>query len=102
MMDGGRPTAPMTDGEFRMFAELVRGHCGLHFGPDTRFLLEKRIELARALIAWAPYPVFHFWSPWPILYVVFPATVMVAVVYSIARPQRGIPDLVAGTHLVPR
>lgn len=34
----------MSDGEFRMFAELVRGHCGLHFGPETRFLLERRIE----------------------------------------------------------
>jgi chemotaxis protein methyltransferase CheR len=33
----------MTGGEFRMFAELVRLHCGLHFGPDSRFLLEKRI-----------------------------------------------------------
>jgi chemotaxis protein methyltransferase CheR len=34
----------MSDGEFRMFAELIRGHCGLHFGPETRFLLERRIE----------------------------------------------------------
>lgn len=36
--------APMSDGEFRMFAELIRKHCGLHFSKDTRFLLERRIE----------------------------------------------------------
>jgi chemotaxis protein methyltransferase CheR len=35
--------APMTDSEFRTFCELFREHCGLHFGPESRFLLEKRI-----------------------------------------------------------
>ena len=35
---------PMNDSEFRMFSELLRAHCGLHFGDETRFLLEKRIE----------------------------------------------------------
>jgi chemotaxis protein methyltransferase CheR len=39
----------LTDAEFRMFADLLRRHCGLHFGPDARFLLEKR--LARRLRA---------------------------------------------------
>jgi chemotaxis protein methyltransferase CheR len=39
----------LTDAEFRMFSELLRDHCGLHFGPDARFLLEKR--LARRLRA---------------------------------------------------
>ncbi len=37
----------LTDGEFRLFAELMRRHCGLHFGPESRFVLEKR--LARRL-----------------------------------------------------
>jgi chemotaxis protein methyltransferase CheR len=37
----------LSDTEFRMFAELVRRHCGLHFGPESRFVLEKR--LARRL-----------------------------------------------------
>jgi len=37
----------MSDAEFRMFCELLRGHCGLHFGEDSRFLVEKR--LARRL-----------------------------------------------------
>src|SRR5436309_10298310 len=33
----------MKDREFRWFADLVRSHCGISFGPDTRFLLERRI-----------------------------------------------------------
>ena len=34
----------MSDAEFRMFCELVRKHCGLHFGPDSRYLVEKRVS----------------------------------------------------------
>jgi len=37
----------MSDAEFRLFTELLRRHCGLHFGPESRFVLEKR--LARRL-----------------------------------------------------
>lgn len=37
----------LNDAEFRMFTELLRRHCGLHFGPESRFVLEKR--LARRL-----------------------------------------------------
>ena len=33
----------MTEAEFRMFSELVRSYCGLHFDHETRYLLEKRI-----------------------------------------------------------
>jgi chemotaxis protein methyltransferase CheR len=33
----------MNDAEFRMFSELLRRHCGLHFGPESRFVLEKRL-----------------------------------------------------------
>jgi chemotaxis protein methyltransferase CheR len=40
--DAHSPPA-MSDAEFRMFAELLRRHCGLHFGPESRFLLEKRV-----------------------------------------------------------
>ena len=39
----------LSDAEFRMFSELLRRHCGLHFGSDARYLLEKR--LARRLRA---------------------------------------------------
>ncbi len=37
----------LSDAEFRMFCELMNRHCGLHFGPETRFLVERR--LARRL-----------------------------------------------------
>ena len=42
------PTAPpqaaaMSDTEFRMLSDLLRHHCGLHFGADTRFVFEKRV-----------------------------------------------------------
>jgi chemotaxis protein methyltransferase CheR len=33
----------MKDREFRWFADLVRSHCGISFGAETRFLLERRI-----------------------------------------------------------
>ena len=33
----------MKDREYRWFAEFVRAHCGISFGPDTRFLLERRV-----------------------------------------------------------
>ena len=33
----------MTDAEYRMFCDLVREHCGLHFASDSRFLVEKRV-----------------------------------------------------------
>lgn len=33
----------MTEAELRLFAQLVREHCGLHYGPETRFLLEQRV-----------------------------------------------------------
>jgi chemotaxis protein methyltransferase CheR len=44
MTAGSEAKYRMQDGEYRMFAELIRKHCGLHFGEETRFLLERRIE----------------------------------------------------------
>ncbi len=33
----------MSDAEFRMFCELLKTRCGLHFDEDSRFLVEKRV-----------------------------------------------------------
>lgn len=33
----------LTDAEFRLFAELIRSRCGLHFDDDTRYVVEKRL-----------------------------------------------------------
>ena len=49
----------MSDGEFRMFAELIRGHCGLHFGQETRFLLERRIERRMRELAVRSFAAYH-------------------------------------------
>jgi chemotaxis protein methyltransferase CheR len=49
----------MSDGEYRMFAELVRGHCGLHFGPETRFLLERRIERRMRELGLGSFAAYH-------------------------------------------
>lgn len=47
MLDDAR-SLTLSDAEFRMFADLIRRRCGLHFDEDTRFLVEKR--LARRLV----------------------------------------------------
>jgi hypothetical protein len=58
--------------------------------------------LLRSALTWVPFVLFRFWQPWPVLWVVFPATVVAGVSLALARPDRGLPDLVARTRLVPR
>ena len=50
----------MTDGEFRMFAELLRTQCGLHFGQETRFLLEKRVNRRMEQLSLTNYAAYHY------------------------------------------
>lgn len=50
----------MTDGEFRLFAAFVREHCGLHFGPETRFLLEKRIVRRMRELTITSFSAYHY------------------------------------------
>ena len=33
----------LSDAEFRLFTDLLRTRCGLHFDEDTRYLVEKRV-----------------------------------------------------------
>jgi chemotaxis protein methyltransferase CheR len=49
-----------TDAEFRMIAELVRGHCGLHFGPESRFILEKRLARRMAELEVTSFTAYHY------------------------------------------
>lgn len=42
MTSTGRELA-MTDAEYRMFCEMLKSRCGLHFDSDTRFLVDRRI-----------------------------------------------------------
>lgn len=50
----------MSDGEFRMFAELVRSYCGLSFGPETRFLLEKRVARRMRDLGLTSFASYHY------------------------------------------
>lgn len=50
----------MTDAEFRMLAELLRRHCGLHFGPESRFLLEKRVGRRLRELELTSFSAYHY------------------------------------------
>jgi chemotaxis protein methyltransferase CheR len=50
----------LTDAEFRMFSELLRRHCGLHFGPDARYLLEKRLERRLRALELKSFAAYHY------------------------------------------
>ena len=50
----------MTDAEYRMFSTLLRGHCGLHFGPESRFLLEKRVARRLRALELGSFAAYHY------------------------------------------
>ncbi len=50
----------MSDAEFRMFCELVRSHCGLHFATDSRYLLEKRIARRVRDLEIGSFAAYHY------------------------------------------
>jgi len=50
----------LTDAEFRMFSDLLRRHCGLHFGPDARFLLEKRLARRLRALEIDSFAAYHY------------------------------------------
>lgn len=50
----------MSDAEFRMVCELLRKHCGLHFGEESRYVLEKRLARRLRELGLASFASFHF------------------------------------------
>ncbi len=44
MKSGERDELNLTDAEFRLFTDYLRGRCGLHFDEETRYLVEKRLS----------------------------------------------------------
>jgi len=50
----------MKDREFRWFADLVRSHCGISFGPDTRFLLDRRIARRMRELSVTSFSAYQF------------------------------------------
>jgi chemotaxis protein methyltransferase CheR len=50
----------MTDAEYRMFCELLRKRCGLHFDKDMRFLVEKRLARRVAKLELGTFAAYHY------------------------------------------
>jgi chemotaxis protein methyltransferase CheR len=50
----------LTDAEFRMFCDLLREHCGLHFAEDSRFLLEKRLARRVCEVNAGSFAAYHY------------------------------------------
>ena len=50
----------LTDAEFRVFSELLRRRCGLHFAPDARFLLEKRLARRLRALEVNSFAAYHY------------------------------------------
>jgi len=43
-----------------MLSELLRQHCGLHFGPESRFLLEKRVARRLRELELSSFAAYHY------------------------------------------
>lgn len=52
--------APMSEAEFRMFCDLLRNHCGLHFDESSRFLLEKRVARRVRELGLGGFGAYHY------------------------------------------
>ena len=50
----------MTDAEFRMIAEFLRSVCGLHFGAESRYLLERRLSRRCAELGIRTFTSYHY------------------------------------------
>jgi len=50
----------MTDAEFRMIAEFLRASCGLHFGLESRYLLERRLARRCAELGVRSFTSYHY------------------------------------------
>jgi chemotaxis protein methyltransferase CheR len=50
----------MSDAQYRMFARLLRDTCGLHFGAESRFLLEKRLARRLRALQIDSFAAYHY------------------------------------------
>lgn len=58
---GGRTDEmAMTDAEFRMITDFLRSTCGLHFGPESRYLLERRLARRCAELGLRSFTSYHY------------------------------------------
>jgi chemotaxis protein methyltransferase CheR len=57
---GAERVPAFSDVDFRMFADLLREHCGLHFGSDLRYLLEKRVLRRLERLGLPSFAAYHY------------------------------------------
>jgi chemotaxis protein methyltransferase CheR len=50
----------LSDAQYRMFARLLRDHCGLHFGSESRFQLEKRVARRLRALELDSFAAYHY------------------------------------------
>jgi chemotaxis protein methyltransferase CheR len=50
----------MTDSEFRLYGELLRNHCGLHFDEASRFLLARRVARRVRELGLGGFAAYHY------------------------------------------
>ena len=55
-----RKDPAMSDADYRMIAHLVRQHCGLHFGPESRFVLERRVAHRLRQLELSSHAAYHY------------------------------------------
>ncbi len=55
-----RAEPALTDTEFRLFRDFFRESCGLHFGDDSRFLLEKRLLRRLHELDLGSFSAYHY------------------------------------------
>jgi chemotaxis protein methyltransferase CheR len=60
LFSGPTNSLEMSDAEFRMFCELLKDRCGLHFGSDTRFLVEKRLTRRINELGLGSFAAYHY------------------------------------------
>jgi chemotaxis protein methyltransferase CheR len=60
MIAGTNPSPELSDAEHRMFAELLRTRCGLHFGPPSRLVLERRLLRRVRELGLASFAAYHY------------------------------------------
>ncbi len=49
----------LSDAEFRMFCELMEKHCGLYFGPENRFLVDRRLARRLRELGIGSFAAYH-------------------------------------------
>lgn len=60
-MIGDAEGCTMTNAEYRMFCELLRSRCGLHFDDDMRFIVEKRLARRVAKLELGSFGAYHYY-----------------------------------------